>query len=114
VFSETYQDYRHHSGIDFKVPAGANVRAALTGIVLSVDSGGTAGTAIVVDHQDGRQTIYSGLKQVKVDVGDMVKQGQVIGQVGDPGESEIADGPHLHFELSRDGEPVDPVSLFKR
>lgn len=114
VFSETYQDYRHHPGIDFKVPVGTSVRAALTGVVLSVDSGSPAGTAIVLDHQDGRRTLYSGLKQAKVDVGDKVKQGQVIGQVGEPGEGEIGDGPHLHFELSRDGEPADPVSLFKR
>lgn len=114
IFSETYQDYRYHSGLDFKVPAGTNVRAALSGVVAVVENGAAAGTTVILDHQDGRRTLYSGLKKVKVEPGDTVKQGQVIGQVGEPGEDEVAEGPHLHFELSRDGEPTDPVPAFKR
>ena len=95
-----------HKGTDYAVPIGTPVTSWKDGVVSSepLDSG--YGTAIMLDHPDGTQTIYGHLSSKEVNAGDSVKAGQRIGKSGDTGNSS---GPHLHFEL-RNGKnnPVDP------
>ena len=97
-----------HKGTDYAVPVGTPVTSWKDGVVSSepLDSG--YGTAVMIDHADGQQTIYGHLSSKEVNAGDTVKAGQRIGKSGDTGNSS---GPHLHFEL-RNGKnnPVDPAN----
>lgn len=113
TFSTTHDDWRFHAGLDYKVPVGTPVRAAAQGTVERVSEDLAWGVQVVLRHEGDLETRYMGLTEVTLTPGDKVEVGQVIAQVGEPGLSEVADGPHLHFEVRRSGEPVDPMSLFR-
>ena len=100
-----------HKGIDYAMPVGTPVTAALGGTVSQVDLNADYGTSIMVDNTDGTQAVYAHLSEKTVKVGDKVNQGQTIGKSGQSGN---ANGPHLHFEM-RNGKnnPVDPNTLLK-
>ncbi len=108
------QFYPHfHTGIDIDAPTGTPVVAAADGVVAlvatSTDGQGHTvgyGQYIVVAHAHGYYTLYGHLSGVLVTAGQLVKQGQPIGLVGTTGNST---GPHLHFEVRRDGEFLDPL-----
>ena len=99
----------HHDGIDIAAGLGTNVYAAAGGIVDSVKTGYLAGkgpgTLIILQHPDGFQTVYTHLNRLSSKTGQRVESGEVIGQVGSTGRST---GPHLHFEIRKDGRPVNP------
>lgn len=98
-----------HTGIDYAVPKGTPVTAQLGGTVSSINPGSDYGTAVVIDHPNGYQTIYGHLSSREVSVGDQVKPGQRIGKSGDSGN---VSGPHLHYEVRKGkNNPVDPNSL---
>ena len=111
TFSTTHDDWRFHTGLDYKAPVGTPVRAAAQGTVERVSEDLALGVQVVLAHGGDLETCYMGLADVTLDAGDAVEMGQVIGQIGEPGLSEVADGPHLHFEVRRNGESVDPMSL---
>jgi murein DD-endopeptidase MepM/ murein hydrolase activator NlpD len=101
-----------HPGIDFVAPRGTSVYAAGPGKVLSVsksDLQAGYGNQIVIDHGAGFTTRYAHLEEIKVKSGQTVTQGMVIGTVGNSGGS-IA--PHLHYEVMKDGDHVDPALYF--
>jgi murein DD-endopeptidase MepM/ murein hydrolase activator NlpD len=84
--------------VDFGAPVGTNVHASASGTVLVAKSGGYSGgygTYIVINHEDGIQTLYAHLSSISVSVGDKVEQGQIIAKSGNTGRST---GPHLHYE----------------
>lgn len=98
-----------HKGLDLKafyVP----VRAAKSGIVTYSGWLGGYGNAIVVTHDDTYKTLYAHLSRRHVAVGQKVRRGQVLGRTGDTGYSF---GPHLHFEISKNGENVNPIKFLK-
>lgn len=98
-----------HTGTDIAAPEGTEVRAAADGKVLL--SGGNyfySGNMVILDHGDGLRTIYAHLKEAKVNVGDEVKQGEVIGLVGKTGR---ATGPHLHWGATLKNVRFRPHSL---
>ena len=95
-----------HTGIDLAVAAGTPVHAALDGVAHVVVSATGYGLHVVLDHGDGLTTLYGHLESVSVRDGDEVAAGDVIGLVGSTGNST---GPHLHFEVRRDGIPEDPA-----
>lgn len=90
-----------HNGIDFGAPTGTNVYAVLPGTVerATFDDGGY-GFYVQVKHADGLTSVYAHLSQVRVQPGVTVKEGQLLGQTGSTGNST---GPHLHFEVRRQG-----------
>jgi murein DD-endopeptidase MepM/ murein hydrolase activator NlpD len=94
-----------HGGVDVAAPAGTAVGAARAGVVTRAERAGTYGNLVVVDHGDGTETRYAHLGSIAVRRGEPIGAGAVIGTVGSTGRST---GPHLHFELRVDGEPVDP------
>ena len=94
-----------HSGIDLAAARGAPVRATLPGIVTVIVSTTGYGLHVVIDHGGALSSLYGHLDTVLVNSGDDVVAGQVIGTVGSSGN---ATGPHLHFEIRRDGIPEDP------
>lgn len=97
-----------HAGVDFSMPMGAPIKAADGGVVEfagQTDPNGY-GTLIIIDHGNGIKTYYGHPSQINVKAGQKVSQGQIIGGVGQEGDST---GPHLHFEVRRNGTPVDPM-----
>lgn len=109
VYSPTLADWRTHDGVDIAAAPGSTVLAATAGTVSSVEDDPLMGTTVVIDHQGGYTTTYSNLQaKPTVASGDLVTAGQIIGAVGATAAAEAAQSPHLHFAVSRDGEPVDP------
>lgn len=100
---------RPHHGVDFAAPEGAPVRAAGDGTVVHAGWDGDYGNRIELRHENGWTTEYAHLRGIAKDVrvGAQVKQGQVIGWVGQTG---LASGPHLHFGLFRNGEFQNPLT----
>lgn len=109
LYHPTTQDWRVHNGVDLAAAAGTPVTAALAGTVTAVYEDPWYGTTVIIRHDGELTTHYSSLAaETAVSAGDTVEAGQVIGHVGDTALLESADGPHLHFEVSEAGAPVDP------
>jgi len=106
-FEPPYQGFAHfHTGLDICLPAGSPVAAADDGVVILVGSGPYGyGNYVVLQHSGGLTTLNGHLNRALVNVGDRVSQGQPIGLEGSTGNST---GPHLHFELRINNNPVDP------
>lgn len=99
-----------HHGLDISAQVGDPVRAAASGTVSFCGIKGVYGKMIIIDHPDGRQTVYAHLKQINVAKGRKVSRGETIGKVGITGNST---GPHLHFEVRRGKKTVNPASLLR-
>lgn len=100
---------RNHRGVDYGAPEGAQVSAVADGEVVFAGKRGGYGNQVRVRHADGSVSTYSHLSAMGVKVGARVGRGSGIGAVGQTGN---ATGPHLHFELIRDGKHVDPSGIF--
>jgi murein DD-endopeptidase MepM/ murein hydrolase activator NlpD len=112
VFFEALREWRYHPGVDIETGSGALVRAAADGVIKDVveNAPRNMGATIVIEHSGGYTTVYSNLSSTQtVTVGKAVKAGDTIGAVGETALSEQALPPHLHFEILKDGEPVDPM-----
>ncbi len=95
-----------HNGIDMAAPIGTPVVAAKEGRVIFAGWSGGYGLHVVIRHNNGFTTSYSHLSKSFVKVGDWVKAGQRIANVGNTGRST---GPHLHFEIRKYGQALDPL-----
>ena len=101
-----------HKGIDIAKDLGASVNASLDGTVIKAGyNNGGYGNLIVIQHGNNMKTYYAHLNEIYVNVGDKVKKDDVIGVVGSTGNST---GPHLHFELRIDNQPVDPIKYIQQ
>ncbi len=96
-----------HSGLDLAAPPGTEGRAALSGVAHVVAGATGYGLHVVVGHGGGMETLYGHLEAATIEDGEPVDSGQRLGLVGSTGAST---GPHLHFEVRRDGRPVDPLA----
>jgi len=96
---------RHHHGVDLAAPKGAVIRSIATGRVIYSDPLGGYGNLIVIRHSNGLTSHYGHCQGRSVQVGQIVKAGDIIGTVGSTG---LSTGPHLHFEIRKDGEPQHP------
>lgn len=99
-----------HAGIDFRVPYGGPVRAAGAGTVVSAGWNGGYGRMVEVEHADGMTTRYAHLSKITVKTGDRVERGTIVGKAGSSGRST---GPHLHYEVRRNGTAIDPLRFIK-
>ncbi|MCL2544403.1 MAG: M23 family metallopeptidase [Clostridia bacterium] len=109
VFLPTLGAWGTHEGIDIRASVGDPVNAALSGTVSAAYEDPLLGSVIEVQHPGGLTTRYIGLATLELlRVGDPVKTGQLLSPLGKPGAWESEDPPHLHFEVLRDGEWVDP------
>lgn len=108
VYSSVFGDWRFHHGVDISADLGAHVKAALSGHVVGVEDSPVYGRTLTIDHGSGLSTVYACLDSTGVEVGEAVVKNQVIGLVGQSGTLEAEFGPHLHFEVWKDGMPEDP------
>lgn len=99
-----------HTGIDLKAPKGADVLSSAAGKVVFAGYDGNWGHKVVIEHADGYQTVYAHLCSSIVAIGQSLTAGQAIGFVG---ESGLATGPHLHFEIHKGEMRLDPEPLFR-
>ncbi len=105
-----YKVKKLHEGIDFAAPVGTPVHVTGNGrVILAGRSLGGYGKEVMVDHGFGYVTRYAHLSVIKVKRGQYVQRGQVIGLVGNTGKST---GPHLHYEVRKDGVPINPINYF--
>ena len=115
VYNETLGDWRTHDGVDISASAGTAVLAACAGTVAGVEDDPLMGTTVTISHAAGYQTVYASLQEhPSVEIGDSVSAGQAIGAVGDTAAAEAAQGPHLHFSVTRDGDVVNPDDFLNR
>ena len=114
VYSETLKEWVTHMGIDIKAEKTTVVKAAESGTIKSIKNDPRYGLTVVIDHGDGYQTIYANLLTSEFVVeGENVEKGQSIGTVGNTAVFEVADEPHLHFEILKESIPQDPNSYLK-
>jgi murein DD-endopeptidase MepM/ murein hydrolase activator NlpD len=104
-----------HNGMDIAAPAGTSILSASDGIVTKVNNqfvqGKGYGRFVIVDHQNGFSSLYSQMDSYSVKEGQKVSKGDLVGTIGTSG---MTTGPHLHFELKRDGKLVDPADFFQK
>ncbi len=101
--------YGLHGGIDVGCPTGTSIYAANSGTVVTSTRVKSYGNYVMIDHGGGVYTLYAHMSSRLVSAGDKVTRGQVIGKVGMTG---YATGPHLHFEIRKNGNYVDPMKEF--
>lgn len=95
-----------HAGIDFQADTGTSVKATGSGRVITAGYNGSYGNMVEIDHGQGITTRYGHLSSISVSVGDKVDSGDTIGKAGSTGRST---GPHVHYEVRRHGDAVDPM-----
>ena len=111
VYSNTLEEWITHSGIDIKADKTSVVTAAADGEVESIKNDPRYGLTVIVNHDGGYQTVYANLLTAEFVVeGEKIEAGQTIGTVGNTATFEISDDYHLHFELLKNGEYLNPTS----
>jgi murein DD-endopeptidase MepM/ murein hydrolase activator NlpD len=99
---------RRHAGMDFHAAYGTPIHAVTDGYVLSAGRAGGCGNAVKLQHAAGLATRYCHMSQMAVSAGQQVRRGQVIGYVGTTG---LSTGAHLHYEMYRNGQAINPASV---
>lgn len=111
-YNQTTRDWRVHNGVDLAAEAGAPVCAAADGEVYTVYEDDSLGYSVVIRHNDGYTTCYANLTEdTAVMPGDTVTMGQTIGYVGSSAIVETTLGSHLHFSVTQNNEPMDPMEF---
>lgn len=114
IYSNTLKEWVTHNGIDIKADKATVVKASEKGTIKSIKNDPRFGITVVIEHVNGYSSVYANLLTAEfVKEGEKVKQGQTIGTVGSTATFEIADEPHLHFEILKDNEYVDPNLYIK-
>ena len=112
VFNQTLKQWRTHNGVDFIAAKGANVTAILGGKVVSVENTTLEGTVVTIAQNDGNTAIYKSLSaEVAVEAGATVKAGDLIGTVDQTMVTEKNEGAHLHLEMKKDGQYLNPLDF---
>lgn len=114
VYSSTLEEWTTHLGIDIAMQKTDVVKAVADGKVKSIKNDPRYGLTVVIEHQNGFESIYSSLLTAEfITIGEEIKQGSTIATVGNTATFEIADTTHLHFEIKKDGQNVDPNIYMK-
>lgn len=114
IYSETLKEWITHTAIDIKADKTSVIKASADGVIKSIVNDPRYGLTVVVEHDEGYETVYSNLLTAEfVVVGEEVTQGQTIGTAGNTASFESNMECHLHFELLKDGEYLDPTIYLK-
>jgi len=105
-----YKTTKMHAGLDFAAPQGTPVYATANGTIKFAGNAGNGyGNHVIIKHGYSYETLYGHLYRIKARRGKAIKRGEVIGWVGNSGKST---GPHLHYEVHKNGRPLDPIYFF--
>jgi murein DD-endopeptidase MepM/ murein hydrolase activator NlpD len=105
-----YKTVRFHAGLDFTAPQGTPIYATANGTIKTAGNLGNGyGNHVIINHGYGYETLYGHMFRIKVRAGAKVTRGEIIGWVGSTGKST---GPHCHYEVHKNGRPIDPVYFF--
>ena len=105
-----YKTVKFHGGLDFAAPQGTPIYATANGTIkVAGNLGNGYGNHVVINHGYGYETLYGHMFRINVRSGKYVKRGEILGYVGSTGKSP---GPHLHYEVHKNGRPIDPVYFF--
>lgn len=114
IYSETLKEWITHTAVDIKADKTSVIKSSADGIVKSIVNDPRYGLTVVIEHDDGYETVYSNLLTAEFVVeGEEVTQGQTIGTAGNTASFESSMDCHLHFELLKDGEYLDPTIYLK-
>lgn len=114
VYSETLKEWITHTAIDIKAEKTTIVKASADGTIKSIKNDPRYGITVVIEHENGFTSVYSNLLTAEfVKEEEKVKQGQTIGTVGNTATFEILDEPHLHFELLKNNDYLNPSEYIK-
>lgn len=114
IYSETLKEWTTHFGVDIKAEIASVVKSAANGKVKYIKNDPRFGLTIIIEHSNGFETRYCNLLTTEfVSEGEEVKAGQTIGTVGESSMYEIVDEPHLHFEILKNSEYVNPCEYIK-
>lgn len=114
IYSETLKEWITHTAVDIKADKTSVVKSSADGIVKSIVNDPRYGLTVIIEHDDGYETVYSNLLTAEFVVeGEEVSQGQTIGTAGNTASFESSMDCHLHFELLKDGEYLDPTIYLK-
>lgn len=114
AYSKTLDMWRIHPGIDISAHLGSTVKAVEKGVVIEIYQDSFYGNSIKIEHDGGYISIYSNLDEIQeVSEGAQVIKGQIIGRLGVSAQGEIADESHLHFELLKDNEWINPLEILE-
>ena len=109
VYSQTLKEWITHTGIDIKAEKKSIVKASADGKIKAIKNDPRYGITVIIEHNNNYESIYSNLLTAEfVKEGEEIKQGETIGTVGDTASFEVIDEPHLHFEILKDGEYLNP------
>ncbi|MGB9660458.1 MAG: peptidoglycan DD-metalloendopeptidase family protein [Moorellaceae bacterium] len=109
AWAPAFGEYRFHPGLDLEGQPGEDVIAACAGTVSLVEYGEDWRYRVTIQGDNGYQIVYAHLDAVKAPKGSQVKAGEIIGTLGLPGRLESGNPVHLHLEVSKDGQPIDPA-----
>ena len=113
-YNPTTRDWRTHDGIDIQASPGCEVRCAADGTVDAIRTDEAMGTVVTVRHEGGFLSRYGNLAEdISITEGQKLRRGDVLGVIGEGALMESGLEPHLHFELCRDGESVNPTDYFE-
>ena len=114
VYSSTLGEWITHTGIDIKAEKKTLVKASAAGTIKSIKNDPRFGLTVVIEHINGYSTVYSNLLTAEfISVGENVSEGQTIGTVGNTAAFEVLDESHLHFEILKNNESIDPTMYLK-
>ncbi len=114
IYSETLKEWTTHTGIDIQSELTTVVKAAADGTIKSIKNDPRYGLTVIIEHVNGFETRYSNLLTAEfVKVGEKVTSGQTIGTVGNTASFEVLDKPHMHFEILKNSEYLDPTTYIK-
>lgn len=113
-YSKTLDLWEIHKGIDVSAKKGSEVKSLLDGTVIDVFKDDEHGMSVKVQSQNNTEVVYSNLDEnLTVKKGDVIKEGDTLGKVGETTLVEVTEGPHIHVEVFKDSKSVDPMSVIK-
>ena len=114
VYSETLKEWITHMGVDIAADKTTVVKASEAGVVKAIKNDPRYGITVIIEHENNFKTVYSNLLTAEfVSEGESVERGQTVGTVGTTATFEVAESPHLHFEMWKDEKQVDPMMYVK-
>ena len=113
VFFQTLEQYQYNPAMMVSGEVGEIIGASAPGIVTDIEELAETGTTVTLDMGNGYTAVYGQLTDVPLAVGDYVDTGEAVGTLAEPTKYFSIEGPNLYFEVTKDGEPVDPLNYME-